>query len=388
MILESSLTLSSKLSVCVWGGAGVRQQRQAQELEVLGATYYGDINYFQNADTPTCFDVPQGNLEMDGEVIFENRIIGVTPVCKLYNSLYASFNLMYSFSFPDSLSGEGYGPFLSVLFIIGLAIYFATSSDSGSLVVDHLASNGRHTHHWFQRLFWAVTEGAVATALLSAGGAQALGAVQSASIIGGLPFCVMLLWMMQSIYKLGQYSLDNPDSYEYPEAWSPGHKRDFSMPIYGGVFNSIEWVFSLGSVDPLRKDIGMGSPSAFQTTEFFKALFVPFLPLYSILSKAYPKNKKMNLFTTLVFSMFFYTWIGLFAAYGAVTGLIPMGWAMFFCSGVLLCAIRAGFRSRYGIRSNVVADWIASTFIWPQVLVQMHLACIDLGLPDESKEED
>ena len=66
---------------------------------------------------------------------------------------------MNSFSYPDSNDFGGFGPLLSGLSIITLAIYFITSSDSGSLVVDILASNGATKHHWIQRVFWAITEG-------------------------------------------------------------------------------------------------------------------------------------------------------------------------------------------------------------------------------------
>ena len=65
---------------------------------------------------------------------------------------------MDSFSYPDGEFG-GFGRFLSVITIFTLAIYFITSSDSGSLVVDTLASNGENQHHWIQRIFWAITEG-------------------------------------------------------------------------------------------------------------------------------------------------------------------------------------------------------------------------------------
>lgn len=66
---------------------------------------------------------------------------------------------MYSFSYPDAENFGGFGPFLSGLSIFTLAIYFVTSSDSGSLIVDILASNGSTEHHWIQRVFWALTEG-------------------------------------------------------------------------------------------------------------------------------------------------------------------------------------------------------------------------------------
>ncbi|MGP7735440.1 BCCT family transporter [Oceanimonas smirnovii] len=77
--------------------------------------------------------------------------------------------------------------FITVVLII---TFFVTSSDSGSLVIDSLASGGaQHTPAW-QRVFWASTEGIVAAALLLAGG---LGALQTASIVSALPFAIIML---------------------------------------------------------------------------------------------------------------------------------------------------------------------------------------------------
>lgn len=77
--------------------------------------------------------------------------------------------------------------FVAVLLII---TFFVTSSDSGSLVIDSLASGGvLHTPAW-QRSFWAIVEGLVAAALLLAGG---LSALQTASIVSALPFAIIML---------------------------------------------------------------------------------------------------------------------------------------------------------------------------------------------------
>ncbi|MBA6411639.1 BCCT family transporter [Parahaliea sp. F7430] len=77
--------------------------------------------------------------------------------------------------------------FLSVLLII---TFFVTSSDSGSLVIDSLASGGAlHTPAW-QRVFWASTEGVLASALLLAGG---LGALQTMTIVSALPFSIIMI---------------------------------------------------------------------------------------------------------------------------------------------------------------------------------------------------
>ncbi|PSP75508.1 glycine/betaine ABC transporter [Halobacteriales archaeon QS_3_64_16] len=75
--------------------------------------------------------------------------------------------------------------------------FFVTSSDSGSLVVDHLTSGGKHDVPRAQRIFWALTEGAVAAVLLVGGG---LSALQAASIATGLPFAVILVVMCYTVY--------------------------------------------------------------------------------------------------------------------------------------------------------------------------------------------
>jgi choline/glycine/proline betaine transport protein len=92
-------------------------------------------------------------------------------------------------------------PFTGVTSFIGIllvTIFFVTSSDSGSLVVDHLTSGGKLDSPVPQRIFWAVVEGVCAAALLLGGGLVAL---QSASIATGLPFTIVLLIMCYSLYR-------------------------------------------------------------------------------------------------------------------------------------------------------------------------------------------
>lgn len=92
----------------------------------------------------------------------------------------------------------------AVLAIVVVVLFFATSSDSGSLVVDILTNGGDPHPRWQQRLFWAVLEGVVAAVLLVAGatgGADALSALQTASIVAGLPFCLVLLAMCAGLVR-------------------------------------------------------------------------------------------------------------------------------------------------------------------------------------------
>ena len=87
---------------------------------------------------------------------------------------------------------------LSAIAVILVVTFFVTSSDSGSLVLGHLTSGGKHKAPRNQRVSWAIIEGAVAAVLLLAGG---LAALQTASITAGLPFAAVLLIMCFSMYR-------------------------------------------------------------------------------------------------------------------------------------------------------------------------------------------
>jgi choline/glycine/proline betaine transport protein len=89
---------------------------------------------------------------------------------------------------------------MSILAMIVIATFFVTSSDSGSLVDDTLASGGSLNPRWQTRVFWAVAEGAVAAVLLIAGGRTGLEAFQQASIATGIPLAILLLLMSWCLF--------------------------------------------------------------------------------------------------------------------------------------------------------------------------------------------
>lgn len=82
-----------------------------------------------------------------------------------------------------------------------VAVFFVTSSDSASFVVDMLTSGGHPDPPVWQRVFWATAEGTCAAVLLYAGGKAALTALQAAVVSIGLPFCLVLLAMAYSLIK-------------------------------------------------------------------------------------------------------------------------------------------------------------------------------------------
>ncbi|WP_439156105.1 BCCT family transporter [Yoonia sp.] len=86
----------------------------------------------------------------------------------------------------------------STLAIILVVVFFVTSSDSGSLVIDTITAGGKVDAPVPQRIFWCVFEGAVAIVLLLGGG---LGALQAMVISTGLPFTLVLLLMCWAIFQ-------------------------------------------------------------------------------------------------------------------------------------------------------------------------------------------
>ena len=96
----------------------------------------------------------------------------------------------------------------SVFTILLVTGFFVTSSDSGSFVVDTLTSGGRHDAPKGQKIFWACMEGFIAAVLLIGGGLTAL---QTATILTGLPFSLIIIVMSVSFYKsLNKYKENMP----------------------------------------------------------------------------------------------------------------------------------------------------------------------------------
>ena len=96
------------------------------------------------------------------------------------------------------LEGLPLSSITSVIAIVLVIVFFVTSSDSGSLVIDTITAGGKVDAPVPQRVFWATFEGAVAIVLLVGGG---LSALQAMVISTGLPFTLVLLVMCWAIIK-------------------------------------------------------------------------------------------------------------------------------------------------------------------------------------------
>ncbi len=99
-----------------------------------------------------------------------------------------------------------------------VVVFFVTSSDSGSLVIDMITSGGAAQPPVWQRIFWALTAGLVAGVLLVAGGLTAL---QTAAIASALPFALVMLVICYGLLRGLQISADSIEADSTPPARLP-----------------------------------------------------------------------------------------------------------------------------------------------------------------------
>lgn len=125
--------------------------------------------------------------------VFGGAAVGVD----LFNNagVAAAVNENYANGVFQTIEGFGYEWLvmpLTLLTVVLLISWFVTSADSGILVICTMLSMGNESPPVRFRIFWGVTSGIVAAVLMYAGG---LSALQTASIVAGLPIAVVLLLM-------------------------------------------------------------------------------------------------------------------------------------------------------------------------------------------------
>eukprot|EP00408_Alexandrium_pacificum_P012066 CAMPEP_0171232852 /NCGR_PEP_ID=MMETSP0790-20130122/40620_1 /TAXON_ID=2925 /ORGANISM="Alexandrium catenella, Strain OF101" /LENGTH=827 /DNA_ID=CAMNT_0011699097 /DNA_START=136 /DNA_END=2621 /DNA_ORIENTATION=+ len=353
-----------------FGGAGLRMHHRAAFLEKVGLEQYNNADYFLHtsagfrpSSAGKCFDVPASLPGTPYAALYETNAF-VSPVCLFSYKDDAGywFDLMNSY--------HGMGPFLSTISIFTILLYFVTSSDSGSLVVDLIAANGREAHVT-QRIFWALTEGAVAVALLLAGGQDALKALQAMSIIMGLPFTVIMMLMVTSTWR----ALKIDQGHMPPISQRPGWK----MPLYGGIFDWIQFLHTLGRARPPKGEL---------VVNFALGLFAPPLVLLKVLRGLASRtrgaisegNKALeapspaeDLFVVLACGLLYLAfWILHILQWAGVNeGLYGLAWAALVAFATTIAVARYSVRKLYRIVGNPAEDFFAALFLWPQVLAQL-----------------
>ena len=125
-----------------------------------------------------------------------NDMIANTTESAVYANVIAAYSPELSlFAMLESLPLASITSTLGIILVI---VFFVTSSDSGSLVIDTITAGGKIDAPVPQRIFWCTFEGLVAIALLIGGG---LAALQAMVISTGLPFTVVLLLLCYAIWR-------------------------------------------------------------------------------------------------------------------------------------------------------------------------------------------
>ena len=231
------------------------------------------------------------------------------------------------------------GTFLSVISLMSVILYFVTSSDSGSLVIDCLSANGDPEPPVIQRIFWALTEGATATALLNAGGTEGLIAAQSVSIASGVPYTILLCFMCVALWR--------------------------AVKMEGGDLDPHGPTFTTSLLDVLSH------PTKRSVSKVLLAVIAPWYSMGNAAYKIGGKQHKRWVYM-LMLAVPFYLWIILMA-------LEPVVSAISYIACTVLCAffaygtsIRYYIREKYHIYGNIVEDFFAVMVTYPFAAYQME----------------
>jgi choline-glycine betaine transporter len=264
--------------------------------------------------------------------------------------------------FFDQLSSygpKGFSDFLCTFATICLILYFVTSSDSGSYVVDMFASNGDEDPPTSQRIFWSITEGATCSALLwsgknlpTAGGS--LKALQGASLLTGLPYTFIMFYVSQALVLLckeecGEYSKKRKDFKKFIV--------DFSYPTKI-IANTIAPGVSMGRI------IGhVGGWPFYEQSPHCSAMVF-----------------------TFIFQGMYCMAIGLVCITGILEHWHIMSLILYLGFGTFLCFLRNNVRTYCEIpRGELVTDLICGIFAPMFTLTQMEL---ELFSPKVIEEDD
>lgn len=233
------------------------------------------------------------------------------------------------------------GSFLSVLSLIGIVLYFVTSSDSGSLVIDCLSANGDPKPPVLQRVFWALTEGATATALLYVGGNEALNALQTVSIASGVPYTIMLCFMCVALWR--------------------------AVKVEAGDLDPNGPQFTTGLLDVLS------TPTVESVCKVIISIFAPWYSMGTAAGMVEKQNGRMWTHM-LIMALPFYACISMLVLERlyVFSGICYVGWTLLFGFFAYATGVRNSIREKYEINGNVAEDFFAVMVLYPFAAYQME----------------
>jgi choline-glycine betaine transporter len=248
----------------------------------------------------------------------------------------------------QTYGGKGWSTFTCVITLICIILYFVTSSDSASFVVDMLAANGRAEPPITQKVFWALTEGMAAAICILVGGenqTDALKALQAVPIVLGLPYTFHLFCCCQSLIIVCK---------EESGELSPNRKNFTNFLLFNG--------------EPMS----------------FLSFLLPCVPAGLIAHRTLGGSKA----SYLVGYGFLWLWFILLCFLTiADVAFSSMAAAAFLVFGMSVGFLRGAVRNKVGITGDLISDMVCSMFWLPFALGQMYGEDLDaVPPPQEAKK--
>mmetsp|Transcript_5261 Transcript_5261/g.13385 ORF Transcript_5261/g.13385 Transcript_5261/m.13385 type:complete len:807 (+) Transcript_5261:137-2557(+) len=248
---------------------------------------------------------------------------------------------------------------LIFLVVVGVSLYFITSSDSGSYVDDVLAAQGLPNPPLIQKIFWAFTEGAVATALLKTGGDDALAALRAVSICSGLPYTIALCVLCTSLWRA--LKIDQcEDDIMRAASWSTD-----SLDIFD--------LFNPGPADLSAFKTPRYSPAA-RIASLVKGVFAPFIAVHAASKSLHGGDGVRAKLDAALVSVWFALWI-VFVGVSGGDGLgewAYIGWAFYMFLVFHITYMRVQMRQAHGIYGNVLEDFFGCLVMYPNIVSQLE----------------
>jgi choline-glycine betaine transporter len=261
------------------------------------------------------------------------------------------------FDLLGSYGGKGLAYGITGFAWLCLLSYFITSSDSGSLVIDMISANGDQDPPLAQRIFWACTEGAAAIALLKGSGGdpdRALDGVSAVSVVCGLPFTVVLMYMCHALYLA-----------------------------------CLEEAGDLDENRPAFRTTLLALPQADKVGEWVKSVAIaavaPFVPIRNVLSQVEGSTGKASDVLSKDKMVLFYTGLSaVFIYFGSILLIFSM-WeanlrmvagALYLAFATIVAYTRYMTRTGLGIQfGDALTDVCVSVLFYPLVLAQCEEEC-------------
>ena len=245
-------------------------------------------------------------------------------------------------------------PFLQILTLVGIVSFFVTSADAGAFVDDMIAANGMEDPPPLQKVWWAVTQGVTAQALLSAS-QNGLSTIQSVSICAALPYTVALCYMCYGLFRAMDESIGDA---KYQKM-----RKSFSTSVVD-VFENFH-----SSPD------GTTETKLMPTKDRLRLLaLATILPHKTLITAALELFPPLQLsFVSYGYLTVHFLWILLLCLSPLKKGTSTIAWLMYLFFSCITTSVRYNLRVKWRIMGNLMDDAFVSFFFYPFALVQMRL---------------